>query len=132
MPPPGGPTLVTTEGEPVVFCTALYRQTGMDEVVQILAQADDFDLGEAPEPGPDGTLAFGWYEVGPGKRPLSDPMARCVLASLTLAAETLEIGTMSESRLARCWETACSCSGRRPRVWSRRWPKGRPRTRWSR
>ena len=63
--PPGGPTLVTPEGDPLIFCRALYRHAGMDGGLQILAQAGDFDLDDGPEPGPDGALQFGWYEVGP-------------------------------------------------------------------
>jgi hypothetical protein len=95
------PTLVTPEGDPLVFCTALYRHPSMDQVVQILAQADDFDL-EGPSPGPGGTLQFAWYEVGPGKPPLPAPMERRVLAAITLARETLQVETTSEQRLARC------------------------------
>ena len=93
---------MTPEGDPLIFCRALYRHAGMDEVLHILAQADDFDLEDAPEPGPDGALQFGWYEVGPGKQPLPAPLGRRILATVTLAPETLEIETMSKGRLARC------------------------------
>jgi len=74
----------------------------MDEVLHILAQQDGFGLGDDLAPEPDGSLQFSWYEVGPGKKPLASPMDRRVLATLTLTPETLELGTMSEARLARC------------------------------
>ncbi len=99
---PGSPTLVTPEGDPLLLCSALYRHTGMREAQQILALADDFDLGDTPEPGPDGVLQFGWYEAGPGTRPLPVPLGRRVLATLTLTPDTIEVETMSAQRLMRC------------------------------
>ena len=99
---PGGPALRTPEGDPVVFCTALFRHGGMDEVIQVFVHADDFDLGDDPEPGPDGVVQFGWVEVGPDKPLLPVPLERRILATLTLNPETLQIETMSEERLARC------------------------------
>jgi hypothetical protein len=74
----------------------------MREAQQILAPADDFDLGDTPEPGPDGVLQFGWYEAGPGTRPPPAPLGRRVLATLTLTPDTIEIETMSAQRLVRC------------------------------
>ena len=98
---PGGPTMVTPEGDPLAFCTALYQHTGMDEVLQILSATDDFDLGDAPRAGPDGALQFGWYEMEPSRPPRPAPMGRRVLATVTLTPGTLLIETMSEGRLAR-------------------------------
>jgi hypothetical protein len=92
---------VTTDGDPLAFCTALYQHTGLDEVIQILTQADDFDLGDHSGPEPDGRLSCAWYELKPRKRPLP-ASGRRVLAGLELTSETLAIDTMSESRLERC------------------------------
>jgi len=102
-PQPRGRTAVTTDGDPVAYCTARYRHTGMDEIIQILAQANDFSLGDHSEPDPDGSLYFDWYELEPRKPPVP-ASGRRVLAGLQLTAETLSFNTMSESRLVRCRE----------------------------
>jgi hypothetical protein len=80
----------------------LYQHDDMNKVIQVLAQKDDFGLSDASEPGPDGGLPFPWYEMGADTSPLPMPIERRVLASLTLAPETLVVETMSERRLARC------------------------------
>jgi HEAT repeat protein len=98
--PPAGPTLVTHEGDLVAFGRALYWHQGLEEILQILAQESDFDVGDDPEP--DGVLRFGWYETEEAVRPSTVGLGRRVLATLALTPETLEIEAMSEERLARC------------------------------
>ncbi len=99
---PGGPSLVTPEGDPLLFCTATYRHSGVDEVLEILTRARDFGLSDEAEPGPDGVSHLTWYEAGRGKQALPAPIGRRILASLTLTPETLEVETISERRLERC------------------------------
>ena len=102
--PPGGPSLVTPEGDPLVISTAVYRRTGGDEVLQILTRARDFDLNDEPDPegGSGGVLHLAWYETRRGSQPPAAPIGRRILATLTLTPETLEIETISEQRLNRC------------------------------
>jgi HEAT repeat protein len=99
---PSGPDLVTHEGDPVVFCQALYRHSGMQKIVHALARAGDFSLSDDLEPEPNGTLRFGWYESGPQVHRNPAEMGQRVLATLALTPETFEVETMSEQRLARC------------------------------
>jgi HEAT repeat protein len=102
IPLPSAPALVTHEGDPVVFCHALYQHDGTHHVLHILAGADDFDLGDDLDPEPDGTLRFGWHESEAQAHRNPEQMGQRVLATLTLTPETLEVETMSEERLARC------------------------------
>jgi hypothetical protein len=113
-PPPGrpqaGPTLVTPEGDPIVFAHARYtlpagvasRQAAMAEIAELLARAEDFGEGNEVEVESDTMLQFPWYETEPGAKPPADPMDRRILAIVTLKAEEIEVETMSRRRMARC------------------------------
>jgi len=100
--PASMPRFVTHEGDALVFVTAHYQHADMEAIRQTLGQADDFGLDDDLEPGPDGALQFGWYETGPGARPMPSPLERRVLAMLMLAPTTLEVEAMSEKRLKNC------------------------------
>jgi hypothetical protein len=108
--PPVGPTLVTPEGDPLVFARARYtltaaiegRQAAMAEIAELLAQEEDFGEGNEVEVESDTMLQFPWYETDPGAKPTQDPMDRRILAIVTLKAEELEVETMSRRRMARC------------------------------
>ena len=108
--PAAGPTLVTPEGDPLVFARARYRladtpggqQAAAEEIAQILSHALDFDAGEEAEPEPGGAWQFPWYETASKAAPLAEPMQRRILAMVTLTADALEVETMSQQRMARC------------------------------
>jgi hypothetical protein len=107
---PTGPTLVTPEGDPIVFVRARYRlrarpgdeRSPMDEIAPLLDQANDFGAGDEFELESGRALQFPWYETDPGAKPPKDPLDRRVLAMVTLQAEELEVETMSHRRMARC------------------------------
>jgi hypothetical protein len=108
---PSGPTLVTPEGDPLVFVRARYRlcdrpgdeRSPMDEIARLLDRAEDFGVGNEVDAEPDEeTLQFPWYETAPGAKPPQDSMDRRVLAMVTLTPNELEIETMSQQRMARC------------------------------
>ena len=100
--PKSRPHLTTPEGDALVFLTAQYQHADVAAIRQILRQATDFGLDDDLEPGPDSALQLGWYETGPGARPMLPPVGRRVLAMLTLTPATLEVETMSEKRLENC------------------------------
>ena len=108
---PAPPTLVTPEGDPLVFVRARYtlpaggedRQAAMAEIAGQLAQAADFGPGnEVESPSGEDAVQFPWYETEPGAKPPPDPIDRRVLAMITLEAGELEVETMSLQRMARC------------------------------
>jgi hypothetical protein len=109
--PPADPTLVTPEGDPLLFVRARYRlgdrpgdeRSRVDEIAQLLNRAPDFGEGNEVDVAPgEKALQFPWYETDAGAKPLQEPMDRRVLAMLTLTDEGLEIETMSQQRMDRC------------------------------
>jgi hypothetical protein len=55
--------LVTHEGDPLLFASAQYRHTSLEEIRQALKETDDFGLDDDLEPGPDGSITFPWLET---------------------------------------------------------------------
>jgi len=100
--PAGGIQLVTPEGDALVFTSAHHQHAALEEIRQILKQADDFGLDDDLEPEPDGSLHFAWFETLPEARTLHAPIGRRVLATLTLTPTTLEVEAMSQQRLDNC------------------------------
>ena len=100
--PAGGIQLVTPEGDALVFTNAHYQHAALEEIRQILKQADDFGLDDDLEPELDGSLHFAWFEILPEARTLHAPIGRRVLATLTLTPTTLEVEAMSQQRLDNC------------------------------
>ena len=114
--PAAVPRLVTPEGDPLVFVTAYYQHADMASIRRILQQADDFGLDDEPEPGPDGSLFFSWFETRPDASPVSEPLSRRILATLTLRPTTLEVETISEQRLEDCHQRLETLLGDRVRM----------------
>ena len=128
VPPPRrpspGPSLVTPEGDPMVFAQARYapiaeikdQQAALDEIAQLLAQAKDFGEGDeaALDSGP--VVQFPWFETAPGAKPPADPIDRRVLAIVTLTENEIEIETMSRQRMARCRQRLEDLLGSRIRL----------------
>jgi hypothetical protein len=103
-PPAGGIQFTTPEGDALVFTSAHYEHANLEEIHQILRQADDFGIGEEYdlEPEPDGSLRFPWFETRPGATRPFAPIGQRVLANLTLTPTTLEVEAMSHRRLDDC------------------------------
>jgi hypothetical protein len=102
-PAPRGPSLVTPEGDPLVFVSAQYQHTAPEKVRTILSQTDDFGLDDESEPQADNSLQFPWFETRPGIPSLHAPIiGQRVLANLTLAPTTLVVEAMSQRRLDDC------------------------------
>jgi len=102
-PAPRGPSLVTPEGDPLVFVSAQYQHSAPEKVRTILTQAGDFGLDDELEPQPDNSLQFPWFETRPGVPSLHAPMlGQRVLANLTLTLTTLVVEAMSQRRLDDC------------------------------
>lgn len=108
--PPPVPTLVTPEGDPLVFAHARYaltveikdQQAAMDEIAHLLTQARDFGEGDEATLDTGTVVQFPWFETASGAKPPADPINRRVLAIVTLTANEIEIETMSQRRMARC------------------------------
>jgi hypothetical protein len=102
-PAPRGPRLVTPEGDPLVFVSAQYQHSALENVRKILTQADDFGLDDELEPQADNSLQFPWFETRPGVPSLHAPIiGQRVLANLTLTPTTLAVEAMSQRRLDDC------------------------------
>ncbi len=102
-PAPSGPSLVTPEGDALVFTSAQYQYTAPEKVRTILTQADDFGLDDELEPQADNSLQFPWFETRPGVPSLHAPIiGQRVLANLTLTPTTLVVEAMSQRRLDDC------------------------------
>ena len=82
--------------------SARYQHTAMTDIRRILTEAADFGLDDDLEAEADGSLAFPWFETGPGRPSLPAPIGRRILANLTLTPATLEVETMSQARLEAC------------------------------
>jgi len=108
--PPSGPSLVTPEGDPMVFARARYApaaggqdpRAAMDEIARLLAQANDFGEGDEAVLDSGTVVQFPWFETAPGAKPLAEPIDRRILAIVTLTDGEIEIETMSRQRMARC------------------------------
>ncbi|MFQ5858534.1 MAG: antitoxin Xre/MbcA/ParS toxin-binding domain-containing protein [Anaerolineae bacterium] len=94
--------MVTPEGDALVFTSAHYEHTALEEIRQILTQAGDFGIEDDLEPEPDGSSNFPWFETRPGAPSTFEPIGRRVLANLTLTPTTLEVEAMSQRRLNDC------------------------------
>lgn len=86
----------------MVFANALYHHDALDEIRNLLCEADDFDWDESLAPGPNGSFQVAWLETDPGAKPPPDPLSRRILATLTLAPTTLVVETISRQRLRAC------------------------------
>jgi len=113
--PARGPQLVTHEGDPLLFASAQYRHTSLEEIRQTLKETDDFGLDDDLEPGPDGSITFPWLET-PSPQPspwegegapmgapsAPAPLGQRALATLTLTPTALTVEAMSRQRLVAC------------------------------
>ena len=113
--PARGPQLVTHEGDPLLFASARYRHTSLEEIRQTLKETDDFGLDDDLEPGPDGSITFPWLET-PSPQPspwegegapmgtpsAPAPLGQRALAALTLTPTALTVEAMSRQRLVAC------------------------------
>jgi len=102
--PAGAIHLTTPEGDEIVFTSAHYQHANLEEIRQILRQADDFGIGQEYdlEPELDGSFRFPWFETRPGAPSLPAPIGRRVLANLTLGPTTLDVEAVSQQRLDDC------------------------------
>ncbi|MEA3339158.1 MAG: antitoxin Xre/MbcA/ParS toxin-binding domain-containing protein [Chloroflexota bacterium] len=101
-PPAGGIRLTTPEGDEIVFTSARYRHSALEEIRPILQQADDFGLDDDLEAEPDGSFHFPWFETRPGASKPFAPIGKRVLAHLTLTETALEVEAPSHRRLVDC------------------------------
>jgi hypothetical protein len=104
------------EGDPLVFTSARYRHTAMEEIREILKQADDFNLDDDMEPGPGRSWDFAWLEIRSGLRRLFAFFGQRVLARLTLTPTTLTVETMSPQRMEACHQRLEQLLGERIRL----------------
>jgi hypothetical protein len=100
--PRGTPQLVTPEGDPLVFASAWYLHTGLDDVRQRLKAAGDFGWDEGVRTGPGGSFEMTWIEVNPGAAIQAASLDQRILAMLTLTASKLVVHTLSRERLEAC------------------------------
>jgi len=116
--PVGGIQLTTPEGDALVLTSAHYQHANLEEIRQILRQANDFGIGEEYdlEPEPDGSFRFPWFETRPGAPSLPAPLGRRVLANLTLTPTTLEVEAMSHQRRDDCCDRLEQLLGDRIRL----------------
>ncbi|MBL7064414.1 MAG: DUF2384 domain-containing protein [Anaerolineae bacterium] len=116
--PVGGIQLTTPEGDALVFTSVHYQHANLEQIRQILRQANDFGIGEEYdlEPEPDGSFRFPWFETRPGAPSLPAPLGRRVLANLTLTPTTLEVEAMSHQRRDACCDRLEQLLGDRIRL----------------
>jgi hypothetical protein len=94
--------LTTAEGDPLVFASALYRHGALDEILQRLNQAGDFDCDDSPEPGSGGAYQASWLETEPDVESSPASLGQRVLATLTVTPTTLKVETVSRRRSQAC------------------------------
>jgi len=114
--PAGGIQLVTSEGDALVFTSAHYQHAALEEIRQILKQAEDFGIEDDLKPEPDGSLHFPWFETRSGVRSLFKSIGQRILANLTLTPTTLEVEAMSQQRLDDCCQRLEQLLGDRIRL----------------
>jgi len=110
------PLLTTPEGDLLTFIRVQYEHEALAEIRQILTQADDFDLDDDLESGPDGSVQFAWFETRADAPALFAPIGQRILAHLTLTTTTLEVEAMSQPRLNDCCQRLEQLLGERIRL----------------
>jgi hypothetical protein len=94
--------LVTPEGDPLLFASALYRHDALAEIRHQLRDTLDFDGAEDSDVAPDGSFQASWLQTEGGEAPPTDPLSRRILATVTVTASTLEVETLSRQRMVAC------------------------------
>jgi len=113
--PTRAPRLTTHEGDPVLFASALYSHTNLEEIRQLLSETGDFGLNDDTQAEPDGSIGFPWYEAPLGDPSAPAPLDRRILGTLTLTPTALTVETMSRQRLVACQRLLESLLGERIR-----------------
>jgi len=88
----------------------------MEEIRQILTQADDFGLEDDRPPQPNGSWFFPWLEPRSGIRRFLPLFGQRILANLTLTPRSLEVEAMSPRRLDACCQRLEQLLGERIRL----------------